>query len=112
MLGTAIKQTRLHLGLSLSDVAARGVRASALSLIENGKRQPSLGMLNKIAAALGVPPCLLLFMADYVEFPAGAVKLALHQMWIGLGMAASGGGVEGAELVQYYNPERRHLSSA
>lgn len=82
MLGRAIKETRLRRGMSLTDVARLGVSASALSMIENGKRQPSIEMLAKIAAALGVPPCLLLFMADYAEFPAGSAKLALHQLWI------------------------------
>ena len=42
-------------GLTLDDVsAAVGTAPSQLSLIENGKREPKLGLLKQLAAALNV----------------------------------------------------------
>lgn len=55
------KTIRKGLGLSLSDISAKtGLDKSALSLIENGKSNPTHKTLEKIADALGVKIEILL----------------------------------------------------
>jgi len=41
-----------------------GVTANYLSLIENGKREPSLSFLRKLASALGVPVGIFFFWQE------------------------------------------------
>ncbi|WP_247827874.1 helix-turn-helix domain-containing protein [Arthrobacter antioxidans] len=54
-LGRRVRHLRKAKGLTLDDLgAAVGTVASQLSLVENGKREPKLGMLQRLAAALGV----------------------------------------------------------
>src|SRR5690625_1560876 len=53
--GRRIRHFRTSAGLTLDDLAARvEVAASQLSLIENGHREPRLGLLHSLAEALGV----------------------------------------------------------
>ncbi|MTD17235.1 helix-turn-helix domain-containing protein [Nakamurella sp. YIM 132087] len=60
-LGRRIRHLRRAKGLTLDAVGAEvGLSASALSLIENGKREPKLSMLAALAAALGTDPAGLL----------------------------------------------------
>lgn len=55
-LGTAIKLIRTSSGLKQKDVAAKlGVTSNYMSLVENGSREPSVSLLKKLAAILGVP---------------------------------------------------------
>lgn len=54
-LGRRIRHLRKMKGMTLDDLgAAVGTAASQLSLMENGKREPKLGMLQQLAQALGV----------------------------------------------------------
>ncbi|KNH16093.1 XRE family transcriptional regulator [Arthrobacter sp. ZBG10] len=54
-LGRRVRHLRKAAGLTLDGLgAAVGTAPSQLSLIENGKREPKLGMLQQLAAALGV----------------------------------------------------------
>lgn len=54
-LGRRVRHLRKAKGLTLDELgAAVGTVASQLSLVENGKREPKLGMLQRLAAALGV----------------------------------------------------------
>jgi transcriptional regulator with XRE-family HTH domain len=54
-LGHRIRHFRLARGMTLDELGARvGVAASHLSLIENGKREPKLSLLQEIASATGV----------------------------------------------------------
>ncbi|MBG6224966.1 putative transcriptional regulator/DNA-binding XRE family transcriptional regulator [Arthrobacter sp. CAN_A2] len=54
-LGRRVRHLRKAKGLTLDDLgAAVGTVASQLSLVENGKREPKLGMLQRLAVALGV----------------------------------------------------------
>ncbi len=54
-LGRRVRHLRKAAGLTLDDLsAAVGTAPSQLSLIENGKREPKLGLLQQLAAALGV----------------------------------------------------------
>ena len=63
--GKAIKIVRTAHGLSQRDLADRlSIGPSHLSLIEAGKRQPSLSVLDEIASELRVPPHLLTVLAS------------------------------------------------
>ncbi len=55
-LGNAIKLVRTATGIK-QGVLAKKLNASAnyLSLVENGKREPSISFLKRLAGALGVP---------------------------------------------------------
>jgi len=56
-IGRRIRHFRTAAGLTLDQLGASvgvGLAASQLSLIENGRREPRLSLLNEIAAALGV----------------------------------------------------------
>ncbi len=66
--GRAIKILRTAQGLSQGELAAKlTIGPSQLSLIEANKRQPSVGVLAEISAALGVPPHLLTLLASGPE---------------------------------------------
>jgi XRE family transcriptional regulator, fatty acid utilization regulator len=61
MFGQRLKHARRAKGLTLADLGARvGRTPSVLSLIENGKREPRLSLVEQLAAALGVPVAELL----------------------------------------------------
>lgn len=78
--GRAIRIARTAHGLTQTELAERvSVGASHLSLIESGKRQPSLNVLKEISAALAVPLHLLTLLAsDPAEFenPKNAAQIA------------------------------------
>ncbi len=53
--GKVLKQARLSLGLSQQALARKmGVRASYIGYLEQGRRRPSLTLLNALAETLGV----------------------------------------------------------
>jgi transcriptional regulator with XRE-family HTH domain len=53
--GKVLKQARLALGLSQQALARKlGVRASHIGYLEQGRRRPSLTLLNELADTLGV----------------------------------------------------------
>jgi len=55
-LGNAIKVVRTASGIKQRALAEKvGVTANYLSLVENGKREPSISFLNRLARALGIP---------------------------------------------------------
>lgn len=69
-LGETIKRLRTERGVSQHALAAEaGLTASYLSLLENGKRSPSLRTVDDIASALDVPLEVILW--DAVEIPEG-----------------------------------------
>src|SRR6476620_8631739 len=54
-MGRRVRHLRKAAGLTLDGLsAAVGTAPSQLSLIENGKREPKLGLLQQLAGALGV----------------------------------------------------------
>lgn len=56
MLGDRLHRLRRERGLTLKALAARsGVSKSMISLIERGESSPTAGVLDRLAAALGVP---------------------------------------------------------
>jgi transcriptional regulator with XRE-family HTH domain len=60
-LGKNLRTARERLGLTQEEVAARsGVQAGEISRIERGKRDPQVSTLEKIAAAVEMPPGRLL----------------------------------------------------
>ena len=62
--GRALKICRAAVDLSQQDVAKRaGITKSYLSLVEGGKRSPSLATLEKICKAMRVPPHLVMLLA-------------------------------------------------
>ena len=63
--GKAFRIIRAAFGLKQSELAERmPITASQLSLIEAGKRQPSLRVVNALAAAVGVPAALVSLLAS------------------------------------------------
>jgi transcriptional regulator with XRE-family HTH domain len=55
-LGNAIKVVRTATGIKQRKVAAMiGVTANYMSLVEGGKREPSIAFLNRLAKALKIP---------------------------------------------------------
>lgn len=55
-LGNNLKRIRTERGISQSDIAkSLGVSRGFVSNIENGKRNPTLATISKLAKAIGVP---------------------------------------------------------
>jgi XRE family transcriptional regulator, regulator of sulfur utilization len=55
-LGRAIKVMRTASGIKQKEIASRtGVTANYVSLVEAGKREPSISFLRQIAKVIGVP---------------------------------------------------------
>ena len=72
-LGKRIRHFRTEAGLTLEQLGGSvGAAASQLSLIENGKREPRLGLLSDIAQALGVQ------VADLLDDSAPSQRAALE----------------------------------
>ena len=66
--GKAIKIVRTAHGLTQAELTERlSIGPSHISLIEAGRRQPSLRVLDEISAALGVPPHLLALLSSGPE---------------------------------------------
>jgi transcriptional regulator with XRE-family HTH domain len=60
-LGKNLRAARKKLGLTQEQVAERsGVQAGEVSRIERGKRDPQISTLEKLAAAVELPPGRLL----------------------------------------------------
>lgn len=60
-LGSNLKAARTKLGLTQEQVAERsGVHATEVSRIEAGKRDPQVSTVEKLAAAVDLPPGQLL----------------------------------------------------
>src|SRR3954467_13011823 len=72
-LGQRLRHLRRSKGMTLEQLSAAVGRApSQLSLIENGKREPKLSILQAIAGALGVP------MADLLGWEARSRRAGLE----------------------------------
>ncbi len=66
--GKAFRVVRAAYGLRQAELAERlPVTASQLSLIEAGKRQPSLRLVEALGAAVGVPTALISLLASSPE---------------------------------------------
>ena len=61
----AFRISRAAFGLTQSQLASRiGISASQLSLIEAGKRKPSLKTIDSMARAVGIPQALISLLAS------------------------------------------------
>lgn len=91
-LGLRVRHFRTGAGLTLDELASRaGCSASQLSLVENGKREPRLTLLQSLAAALGVDVAELL--APEPPSRRAALEIALDRAqrsptYQGLGLPA------------------------
>ena len=66
-IGHVIKLLRTVSGLKQKDLAkAAGIKANYLSLVEAGKREPSLAVLRALANELNVPTSLLLWESESI----------------------------------------------
>jgi transcriptional regulator with XRE-family HTH domain len=64
-IGAAIRVARTRRGLKQTDVASRmGVSATYISLLENNQRDPSIGLLKRLADVLYVPLPILFMIAE------------------------------------------------
>lgn len=82
--GEVIKQLRSAAGLSQQEYAKRlEITASYLSLVETGKREPTVPLLRKMADVLGAPAALLI-AAALVDGPGRAgheqERAAVHHL--------------------------------
>jgi transcriptional regulator with XRE-family HTH domain len=63
-IAAALRKCREVRGISQSTLAKEaGISASYLSQLENGKRDPKLTLLTRLANALGIPVAILFFLA-------------------------------------------------
>jgi transcriptional regulator with XRE-family HTH domain len=63
--GRVLRELRTHKGLSINDIAQHaGVSARRITRMEQGKREPNLVLLFRIAGALGVGPSELVARVD------------------------------------------------
>lgn len=66
--GRAIRIVRTAYGLTQAELADRlSIGSSQLSLIEAGRRKPSLKVLDEVSNALGIPAHLLTLLASEPE---------------------------------------------
>lgn len=64
-LGNAIRLVRTASGIKQGTLAKKlDISANYLSLIENGKREPSISFLRRLASALGVPVGIFFFWQE------------------------------------------------
>jgi transcriptional regulator with XRE-family HTH domain len=78
-LGRQLRHLRRAAAMTLGDLAERtGMSSSALSLIENGKREPKLSVLTALAAVFGVPVAALLAPAPPSR--RAALEIALERI--------------------------------
>lgn len=62
--GKGLRIARALSGLQQQQLAERAeIDASYISLIEQGKRTPSIKFIHKLSRAIGIPPYLLTFLA-------------------------------------------------
>jgi transcriptional regulator with XRE-family HTH domain len=81
----AIRVARALADVPQRELARRvAIDASLVSMLESGKRRPSLATLEKIAAALGIPFHLFTLLASEPEDIRGADKDVVHQLAMGL----------------------------
>lgn len=68
--GEMIKIVRIQGKIRQEDLAKKlDVTKSYLSLVENGRKKPSLGLLKKISDALNIP--FILFIKEKIDLPNG-----------------------------------------
>ena len=80
----AIRVARALADMPQRELAKRiSVDSSLVSMLESGKRKPTLDTLEKIAAALGIPFHLFTLLASEAEDVKIADSETLHRLEIG-----------------------------
>jgi transcriptional regulator with XRE-family HTH domain len=75
-LGNAIKVVRTASGLRQRELARKiGVTANYMSLVEGGKREPSIALLNRLAKGLGIPIGIFFLWQEVGEDATDARRL-------------------------------------
>jgi len=88
----AIRTARALADISQRELAKRVlIDASLVSMIESGKRKPSLETLEKIAAALGLPFHLFTLLASEPQDLKGADSQTIQRLAVGLTKLLLGG---------------------
>ncbi len=68
MIGDALRLLRTFHDMSQREVAAAlGISTSYLSEIENGKKMPSLELIEQYGALFNIPPSSVLFFSENVD---------------------------------------------
>ena len=89
----AIRVARALADMPQRELAKRiSVDSSLVSMLESGKRKPTLDTLEKIAAALGIPFHLFTLLASEAEDVKTADSETLHRLAVGLSKLLLGGG--------------------
>lgn len=79
-LGNTLRLLRVAAGLKQVDLAARvGVTPNYLSMVENGKRVPSLSFVKSISEELDIPVGLLFLNADAMTASSSPERQALFR---------------------------------
>lgn len=74
-IGNAIKELRKQKGFKQNNFAEMcGLSQSYLSLIEKGKKEPTLGLLKQISSALSMPLPILVFLSLEMDDVANSKK--------------------------------------
>jgi transcriptional regulator with XRE-family HTH domain len=85
-IGESIRIVRSRRGFRQKEVAKRvGVTQSLLSRIENGRRDPNVSLVGRIAEAMEVPPQLIFLMAcelkpEYRDYRPALQRLSLSML--------------------------------
>jgi transcriptional regulator with XRE-family HTH domain len=68
VIGETLKRTRNIYGMTASNMSSElGISASYLSEIENGKKQPSLELLEKYSSIYGIKVSSLILLSENIE---------------------------------------------
>jgi transcriptional regulator with XRE-family HTH domain len=87
----------IRVARALADIPQRelakqiSMDASHVSMLESGKRKPSLETLEKIAGALGIPFHLFTLLASEPKDMRAADSAAVHRLAVGLSKLLLGG---------------------
>jgi transcriptional regulator with XRE-family HTH domain len=91
----------IRIARALADVPQRelakriSVDSSLVSMLESGKRKPSLKTLEKISTALGIPFHLFTLLASEAHDVRDADAQTVHRLAVGLSKLLLGGGEHG-----------------
>jgi len=71
-LDRTIRRLRLYHGFRQREVCERtGISRSLMSEIEKGHKQPTLGVIGRIAGVYGLAPSELVYLAEAADRPSG-----------------------------------------
>ena len=72
MIGEAMRLIRIINGIKANIMATKlEISPSYLSLIENGKKQPSIDIVEKFASLIGVRPSQIMYFSEELSIESG-----------------------------------------